>query len=164
MGIFGKKKVTDRTEPQKAAREFGKTKKKKNTIIVEMSSFNNPAYFSLCKRTPLRAIKVNGEELKQPDTGWVNTMLFPNPCAAEMKTISEQLSKVDSVVANTIIEYLDKDTGQLVITLFPHGGVTEDKYDEDYEKHLNHATRQDLKRQIELRRKLWEQYANQKTK
>ena len=164
MSIFGKKKVSDRTELQKAAREFGKTKKKKNTIIVEMSSFNNPAYFSLCKRTPLRAIKVNGEELKQPDTGWVNTMLFPNPCAAEMKTISEQLSKVDSVVANTIIEYLDKDTGQLVITLFPHGGVTEDKYDEDYEKHLNHATRQDLKRQIELRRKLWEQYANQKTK
>ena len=81
-----------------------------------------------------------------------------------MKNISEQLSKVDLVVANTIIEYLDKDTGQLVITLFPHGGVTEDKYDEDYEQHLNHATRQDLKRQIELRRKLWEQYANQKTK
>ena len=164
MNIFGKKKVTDRTELQKAAREFGKTKKKKNTIIVEMSSFNNPAYFSLCKRTPLRAIKINGDELKQPNTGWVNTMLFPNPCAAEMKTISEQLSKVDSVVANTIIEYLDKDTGELVITLFPHGGVTEDKYDEDYEQHLNHATRQDLKRQIELRRKLWEQYANQKTK
>ena len=163
MSLFGKKKDSADTKLQKAAREFGKTKKKKNTIIVEMSQFNNPAYFSLCKRTPLRAIKVNGEELKQPDTDWVNTMLFPNPCAAEMKNISEQLSKVDSVVANTIIEYLDKDTGELVITLFPHGGVTEDKYDEDYEQHLNHATRQDLKRQIELRRKLWEQYANQKT-
>lgn len=160
MNIFNKK---NNTEQQNATRDFGKTKKKKNTIIVELSQFNNPAYFSLCPNTPLRTVKINGKELQRSGTGWENSMLFPNPFAAEMKTIYEKMSTVNEVVAKTIIEYLDKDTGKVVVTLFPHGSVTADGYDEKFNQHLNHATRQDLAKQIKLRQKLWQQYQSQKT-
>lgn len=160
MNIFNKK---NNTEQQNATREFGKTKKKKNTIIIELSQFNNPAHFALCPNTPLRAVKINGTELQHSGTGWENSMLFPNPFAAEMKTIYKQMSTINEVVAKTIIEYLDKDTGKVVLTLFPHGGVTADGYDEKFKQHLNHATRQDLAKQIKLRQELWQQYQSQKT-
>lgn len=163
MNLFSKQKSNNRAV-NTAAREFGKTKKKKNTIIIELSQFNNPAHFALCPNTPLRAVKINGVELQQSGTGWENSMLFPNPFAAEMKTIYEQMSTVNEVVAKTIIEYLDKDTGKVVLTLFPHGGVTADGYDEKFKQHLNHATRQDLAKQIKLRQELWLQYDNQLSK
>lgn len=163
MNLFSKQK-SNNSAVNTAAREFGKTKKKKNTIIIELSQFNNPAHFALCPNTPLRAVKINGVELQQSGTGWVNSMLFPNPLASEMKTIYEQMSTVNEVVAKTIIEYLDKDTGKVVVTLFPHGGVTSAGYGADFTKHLNHATRQDLEKQIKLRQNLWLQYDNQLSK
>lgn len=53
-----------------------------------------------------------------------------------------------------IIEYLDKETGKPVVQIYPESMYVFDEYDNNYMQRLNHATRQDLQKQIALREKL----------
>ena len=56
------------------------------------------------------------------------------------------------IIAATAIEYLDKDTGNPVIILFPASAHICREYDhKTYSNHLNHAARRDLAYQIQLR-------------
>ena len=57
-------------------------------------------------------------------------------------------------ISTQIIEYLDKETGEPVIQVYPHMLHVFDKYKENYMERLNHASRRDLSKQIALREKL----------
>jgi hypothetical protein len=71
-----------------------------------------------------------------------------------MQTVYATLVDLDKKTASTIIEYLDKDTNQPVLYVFPHGVHINDGYETTYAKHLNHASRRDLDKQIKLRQEL----------
>lgn len=135
--------------------------KKKNTYSIKISHMVNYAMFELCKKTPLVIAKKNGTEIKHTST-WDVATEFPNPNALVMgmhfKLLKDQIGER---LATTIIEYLDKETNKPVISLFPTGAHIHDGYKNDYEQHLNHASRKDLAYQIMLRRQAFEK-ANQR--
>lgn len=56
-------------------------------------------------------------------------------------------------LAQTIIEYLDKDTNETVAILFPTNEIMCREDYPDFEKRLNHASRKDLQYQMKLREK-----------
>ena len=79
--------------------------------------------------------------------------------AANQRFLSEALG---SKISTQIIEYLDKATGKPVIQVYPDSFYIFDGYEENCMAHLNHASRRDLNKQIELRKKLLSQYMAQK--
>ena len=57
-------------------------------------------------------------------------------------------------LASTIVEYLDKETNEPVAMLFPTNEIMyREDASHDFTSRLNHATRQDLKRQMSVREK-----------
>ena len=134
------------------------SKKKKNTYIIKFSSFCDATLFSMCKTTPLGVITLNGREI-QPNSGWISCTEFPNPCATQMAAQQHLLSEaLGTKTATTIIEYLDKETGKPVLQLYPNGVHIFDGYEENYAQHLNHASRRDLEKQFNLRKRLLDEY------
>lgn len=99
-------------------------------------------------------VELNGKKVNQ-DTGWKSGTEFPNPGASDMVVAFKQLQPImGEKLASTIVEYLDKETNEPVAMLFPTNDIM---YREDAGKNftnrLNHATRQDLKRQMSVREK-----------
>ena len=99
-------------------------------------------------------VELNGKKVNQ-DTGWKSGTEFPNPGASDMVVAFKQLQPImGEKLASTIVEYLDKETNEPVAMLFPTNDIM---YREDagknFTKRLNHATRQDLKRQMSVREK-----------
>ena len=137
--------------------------KKKNTYTICFSRIMPLHSFQLCRETPLAVIKKNGKQT-QEITDWLTTTMFPNPTACEMGTIYRGSKDIiGEKIATTIIEYLDKETGEPVCQLYPHALHIFDGYEKTYMEHLNHASRRDLQRQIEIREQLFRKvYANQK--
>lgn len=130
------------------------TKKKKNTYIINHRGLINAYLFSDNKTTPLAIIEINGEKISHSN-GWRNCFQFPNPAAYNMIKQFDKLKPVmGERLACTIIEYLDKETEDPVALLFP---TNEIMYCEDagsnYLNRLNHATRQDLDKQMRIREK-----------
>ena len=140
-------------------KEFGPTRKKKNTYNVQVEGIiSNSDLFSLCKSTPLVVVKLNGTPRNQ-NGGFLTCTRFPNPFASDMtKTVKTFKSIMGEKLSTTIIEYMDKETGQTVATLFPTGLYIHDGYEHDYMAHLNHASRRDLAHQLALRQELIEKY------
>jgi len=118
--------------------------------------------FALCQDTPMAVSKKNGVP-QQTGEAWTTATRFPNPSAQYMVNEYKQLQPIMGELAATIIEYLDKNTDAPVLQLFPTSVYVFDGYETDYMSHLNHASRQDLKYQIEKRRKMLE-IQNQKSK
>ncbi len=126
--------------------------KKKNTYVLKLSGIMaNPQLFQLCRTTPLPVITKNGAAATTPN-GWVSGVPFPNPCAISMHAEYEKvLPYMGNKMASTVIEYLDKENGKPVLMLFPTTCHIFDGYEDDYMKHLNHASRRDFERQIKMR-------------
>ena len=138
------------------------SKKKKNTYQIKFSPFAQADLFSLCKNTPLAVVVLNGKQV-QENNGLLSCTEFPNPCATRMAANQRFLSEaLGSKISTQIIEYLDKATGKPVIQVYPDSFYIFDGYEENCMAHLNHASRRDLNKQIELRKKLLSQYMAQK--
>ncbi|MBQ8255977.1 MAG: hypothetical protein IJY99_03375 [Alphaproteobacteria bacterium] len=137
--------------------------KKKNTYTICFSSLMPLHAFQLCRETPLAVIKKNGQQT-QEITDWLTCTMFPNPTANEMGTVYRGSKHIiGEKIATTIIEYLDKDTGEPVCQLYPHTLHIFDGYKKTYMQHLNHASRRDLQHQLKIRKQLLRKvYSNQK--
>lgn len=134
---------------------FGPTKKKKNTYTITFNTFADPTMWKWCRNTPLAVVKKNG--IKIENDGWIAATPFPNPGASEMRENFKSLkSNIGEKMATTIIEYLDMKTGTPVVTVFPTYVHIHDGYEENYQEHLNHASRKDLDYQIMMRRRALE--------
>lgn len=130
------------------------SKKKKNTYTIAFSEIAPKNVFQLCRETPLGIIKKNGKQI-QKQTDWLTCTPFPNPAACEMETVYRGVKNIiGETIATTIIEYLDKETGEPVCQLYPHTLHIFDGYKKTYMKHLNHASRRDLQHQIKIRQEL----------
>ena len=140
--IYGK------SAQQIAVREYKQTHKKKNTYKIEMSTpLYNPAMFQLCETTPMPVDQKNGTEISRD--GWRTCALFPTYGAQKMIQMYKYTQPVMGDLARTIVEYLDKESGEPVAYLFP----TELYCAADLSR-LNHASRQDLMRQQRIRENL----------
>ncbi|MBQ8294478.1 MAG: hypothetical protein IJX89_03775 [Alphaproteobacteria bacterium] len=137
------------------------SQKKKNTYIVTFNVMAQLDLFDMCQSTPLPIICINGQEL--PKTGFIQSRQFPNPCASDMAKKHSVLAEVmGDKISTTIIEYLDKETGKPVVQVYPEMMHIFDGYEADYMQHLNHASRQDLKKQIALRERLINEFIAKK--
>lgn len=153
------------------------THKKKNTYIVKLNNvLIDLGMFELCKSTPIPVTTLNGKQVAQPDA-FISCTMFPNPCASEMAKAFRHLKPVmGEKLASTVIDYLDKKTNRPVVTLFPQNQLYfHDIDDSGYVEittalngdlclwlprgteqemtRLNHASKQDLFKQILLRQK-----------
>lgn len=153
MNIFNNKKESIK----RAIPENHISKKKKNTYTVIFSNFAPTNLFELCTETPLGLATKNGKHMAT-DNGWIKCKHFPNPVAQEMEkqqpAFREALGKK---ISTTIIEYLDKDTNEPVLQVYPTTVYVFDKYEDNFMTRLNHASRRDFIRQIELRAKMLKQ-------
>lgn len=133
--------------------------KKKNTYKIMFGPFTDYAMFELSKTTPLAIIEINGVR-QNTSSGWISAKDFPNPCASEMARNHRADTEImGEKLATTIIEYLDKDTNKPVIQIYPGMFYVFDEYESDYMSHLNHKSRRDLQYQMNLREKLWAEFA-----
>ncbi len=158
--IFTKNKTEKEAAPthkdtfQAAQHKFKPTKKKKNTVVIRFSPLYDATLFEGCQSTPLAVVKRNGVQV-QNETGWMSCTNFPNPCAFNMAAEYKSLAPVMGPLSRTITQYLDKDTGQPVLMLFPTTDVyIYDGYETDYLQHLNHASRRDFYNQVNKLSKL----------
>ncbi len=130
------------------------TKKKKNTYVIKQPVLGGYSTFELCQSTPLAVVTINGKPVDNK-SGWLTSLDFPNPAATNMvKSFKELKPIMGERMASTIIEYLDKETGEPVAMLFPTNEVMTRGDLADFLKCLNHKTRQDFFRQIQIRERL----------
>ena len=166
-----------KTKETSAPKVYKPTHKKKNTYIVQLSnvlaSFNA---FAACQETPLPVIILNGEQIQKPGD-WMASKQFPNPCATKMAHDFKYCKPImGEKIASTIVEYLDKETNEPAVTLFPQNqtyfhksGISDiikvTKQGENINiwfargaeidlARLNHASRQDFINQVLLRNNL----------
>lgn len=158
--LFGKGKET--VEQQAAApapvapvatpTKYKPTKKKKNTYILHLSTMTMAGMHELCKETPLVVIKQNGTPTDNMKGGWMTATRFPNPGACQMEVLFQRAPEwriiVGDKVAQTIIEYMDKESGKPVLVLYPTGHVSSMIPGMDANTvigtRLNHASRRDF--------------------
>lgn len=132
------------------------TKKKKNNYIVKISDFGTNKFFEFCNNTPLAVIEINGQKV-QDETDWSKCKEFPNPGAYVMAQTFEPLKDImGERLASTIVEYLDKETKEPVVLLYPTNHISYKTNQKDYLSRLNHASRKDLKYQLEIRQRFLE--------
>ena len=149
---FFKKTVNDASVAA-AAREFGKTHKKKNTYLLRLdSTFLDLTLFGLCKDTLIPVVKKNG--VPANTSGWSTALRFPNPAAQDMARSYKDFKPVMGDLAATVVEYLDKDSGQPVVQVYPNMVFVFDGYERDFKQHLNHASRRDFDYQLQRRQQL----------
>lgn len=150
---FNSKSVEPTPTPaQPVAREFGQTRKKKNTYIVNLNTIMIPGAHELCQSSPLPVIKINGVETENAHRGWMSGTNFPNPGASTIEKLWHRCPEwriiMGNKMASTIIEYMDKESGKPVLQLYPSGHVVSMTGDNDIEKivatRLNHASRNDI--------------------
>ena len=93
------------------------------------------------------------------ESGWLACTPFPNPYACEMAAHYPHIREIfGEKVSTTIIEYLDKETGQPVAQIYPHLLHVFDGFEDNFMERLNHASRRDLEYQVALRKKLAARY------
>ncbi len=162
MNWFFRKKTNDVATPAPVAAipENHISKKLKNTYEIKFSSLMNYSLFSGCPSTPLAIIKQNGKKMNE-ESGWLGCTPFPNPYACEMAAHYPHIREIfGEKVSTTIIEYLDKETGQPVAQIYPHLLHVFDGFEDNFMERLNHASRRDLEYQVALRKKLAAIYNN----
>lgn len=188
MNLFKKNKKNANLETKtsfvKHTGQYGPTHKKKNTYVVELDNIMlDLPLFGSCKNTPIAVITLNGEEY-QPKTDFLKCSQFPNPGASEMFYAHKALKPfMGEKLSSTIVEYLDKNSGKPVLTLYPQNQIFFHNFDKTAAVHiegkclyladvtekevkeicysLNHATRRDLFHQVEKRQKFIQKYNNE---
>ncbi len=152
MKLFGKRDNNKTPVQSEKNKTFGPTRKKKNTYIVKISDvMANLSAWELCQMTPLAVIVLNGETV-QNTSDWLHTTQFPNPGANNMVNAFDTLKPVmGEKLASTIVEYLDKETGEPVLQLYPTNIVMACVVNPL--ERMNHASRQDMNHQIQIRNK-----------
>lgn len=135
--------------------QMHKSHKRKNTYVVHLDTeFNMPAFWEEFSKSPLTVLIKNGEKVQEVGR-CMRCTKFPNPGAIQMHREYRYLAQVDKKLASTVVEYLDKDTGAPVALLYPTDLYVYEEYrDNDFLAHLNHASRQDFVRQMDLRTKM----------
>lgn len=129
------------------------TKKKKNTYIVKPLTFMDYSLFVNNKMMPISIVTMNGENIPNP-SGWFPCKEFPNPAALKMMVNYKKLKPImGEKLAGTIIEYLDKETFEPVLILFSTNDMAWPNGLVNFYERLNHASRQDLKKQRAIRQK-----------
>lgn len=127
--------------------------KKKNTYIACFQKMTIPGVFELSKCT------INGTK-QETCTGWLPAQQFPIPCANRaVLNFAKAKEQMGEKLASTIIEYLDKYTLEPVAYIFPDEVYICDGYKEEKNKmyfldRLNHATKRDFIREMELRKRI----------
>jgi len=131
-----------------------------NTYVVQISGLLiMRGAFKLCKTTPLPVIEKNGKKIQNANGDWIKGTHFPNSGATLMQEEYESLLPYMGKMANTIIEYLDKDTKKPVLQLFPTTMYIFDGYDEkNFASHLTPATKANFEREIALREACIDKY------
>ena len=128
------------------------SKKKKNTYVIGNNDFRMDV-FAYQQHTPLVINIKNGKPQIQPAQGTNVATLFPNPHAIDMANKIEINTKnMKSDIATTIIEYLDYKTNKPVLQLYPNDIYIFDDYKQNWKSRLNHATRQNLTRDLKKRK------------
>ena len=172
LDIFNSKKKETKPavdKPQQKPAVVKPSKKKKNTYIICFDMMINPSWYEYCKCTPLVVEQKNGQNTFNPGSAIQTATPFPNPGAYAMwnlyKEAPEWREIAGAKTAKTIIEYLDKTTGEPVLIVYPTGHVKSLVANEDENTvaatRLNHATRQDLERQWKRTQELvkfWNQH------
>lgn len=141
------------------------TKKRKNTYVVKLKDvMADLNAFELCEKTPLAVVTLNGKPVQNAGT-WMQCNQFPNPGAAHMISAFPELHPImGEKMASTIIEYLDKDTSEPVAMLFPTNEIMCRDDLPDFTQRMNHASRQDLYRQMKIRDRILRQIMESKQK
>lgn len=125
-------------------------RKKKNTYIV---NYKSPEFYKSQRfddELPLEVVEINGKAVPH-NAGKIHLESFPNPSAFKMLESHEMLKSVMGTrLASTIVEYLDKDTYEIVAILFPMEMMYNSELS-DYMARLNHVTKKDLRYQIKRR-------------
>ncbi len=144
-----------------AQRVMGPTHKKKDTYILKLDNLLcDLSLFGGCKMMPMPVIAKNKKESDEnKNSGWMSCHEFPNPCAYNMVVQYSALAPyMTEKLARTVVIYKDKENDKPVLMLFPTEAYVMPHINDDYEKHLNHASRRDLERQINMRKALIEKY------
>jgi len=131
------------------------TRKKKNTYIVHLNTFTAAGMHELCDNTPLAVVKLNGVPTDNANKAFMSCTQFPNPGASQIEVLYSHAPEwriiVGDKTAQTIIEYLDKETLKPVLMLYPNGHVQSLVPGIDANTvigtRLNHASRRDFVRQ-----------------
>lgn len=133
-------------------REFGPTKKLKNTYVITFDTMMDERVWQLCPMSKLAVKKLDGESAA--DNGGFRTLTdFPNPFAYRMVCAYKDLAPLmGKELAGTIVVYGDKTNREnACVMLFPTNEVA--VYGPDAMSRLNHASRRDLKYQMAKRQK-----------
>ena len=130
---------------------YHESKKKKNTYVIDNNKFRMDV-FAYQKSTPLIIAIKNGKAQIQSAKDATTATLFPNPHAIDMANKIEINTKsMGSGIATTIIEYLDYKNNKPVLQLYPNDVYIFDNYKCSWKSRLNHATRQNLIRELKKR-------------
>ena len=99
---------------------------------------------------------------KRKNTYVIRYSAFADPhwfadCAITYNQFSHIMTADELKLASTIVEYLDKETGEPIAYLYPNCDIVSEQYDTlpKLMARLNHATRQDLMRQHSKRSNMW---------
>ncbi|MCM1224822.1 MAG: plasminogen receptor (KT) [Lachnospiraceae bacterium] len=131
------------------------TKKKKNTYIVHLNTFTAHGMHAWCDTTPLTVVTLNGKPTDNVGKAFMTATRFPNPGASQMEVLFNNAPEWRIIggdkMTQTIIEYLDKESGKPVLVLYPTGHVSSLVHGMDANTvvgtRLNHASRRDFVRQ-----------------
>lgn len=127
------------------------SKKKKNTYVIGNQMFRMDV-FAYQQHTPLIINIRNGKTQPKPSQHATDAVLFPNPHAINMTNkLTSNTKNLGACIATTIVEYLDYKNGQPVLQLYPNDVYIFDKYKHNWKSRLNHATRQNLTRELKKR-------------
>ncbi|MCM1294611.1 MAG: hypothetical protein NC311_03555 [Muribaculaceae bacterium] len=131
------------------------TKKKKNTYILHLSTMTTAGMHEWCDTTPLVVVTINGKPTDNVGRAFMTATRFPNPGACQMEVLFQRAPEwriiAGDKMTQTIIEYLDKESGKPALVLYPTGHVSSLVPNMDANTvvgtRLNHASRRDFVRQ-----------------
>lgn len=149
--MFGFNKKSEKVVAA-SKREFGPTKKLKNTYVITFDTMMDERVWQLCPMSKLAVVKIDGETVT--DKGGFRSLTdFPNPFAYRMVCAYKDLAPLmGKELAGTIVVYGDKTNREnACVMLFPTNEIA--VYGKDAMSRLNHASRRDLKHQIAKRQK-----------
>lgn len=128
------------------------SKRKKNTYVIDIKPGHYPQLPADILETPLPIVTLNGRKVES-SMKYIENICFAAEPARIMIQEHKDLYPVMGEMANTIIEYLDKDDCAFpVVRVFPQTVQFFDSYTpENYLQHLNHASRQDIKYRMKQR-------------
>ena len=125
-------------------------RKKKHTYIV---NYKSPEFYKSQRfeeALSLEVVEINGKTVSHNAEN-VHLESFPNPSAFKMLESHEVLKSVMGArLASTIVEYLDKETYEIVAVLFPMEMMYNSEVP-NFMDRLNHVTKKDLRYQIKRR-------------